>query len=197
MMLMPLVVLEGIDKSGKKTQTRLLARKLADSGLRVGFVAFPDYGTPLGREIKRFLEGSVMFRPEVRQLLFTANRWERESDMSGWLREERFVVADRYIPAGLVYGLANGLDLDWMIGLEEGLPRPSLVVVFDVSPEVTSARSRAKDIYEQDLEFQRRVRELYLKLAKLFGWEVVDGEQPIPDVAEEVWRRVSRALNII
>ena len=194
---MPLVVLEGIDKSGKKTQTQLLAKRLVASGLGVELVAFPDYGTPLGREIKRFLEGSVVFRPEVRQLLFAANRWERESDISDWLRKQRFVVADRYIPAGLVYGIANGLDLDWMTRLEEGLPKPSVVVVFDVSPEVTSARSRTKDIYERDLELQRRVRELYLKLSRVFGWEVVNGEQPIQDVAEEVWGHVSKALKIL
>jgi dTMP kinase len=193
---MPLIALEGIDKSGKKTQTQLLARRLAESGLRAEPIAFPDYRTPLGLEIKSFLEGSVVFRPEVRQLLFVANRWERESDISGWLRERRFVIADRYIPAGLVYGLANGLSLDWMLKLEEGLPRPDMVIVLDLSPRVTALRSGRKDIYERDLEFQQRVRELYLQLGKSFEWQVVNGEQPVKRVAEQVWDRVSRIIDI-
>jgi len=194
--LMPLIVLEGIDKSGKKTQTGLLARRLADSGLLVECVAFPDYGTPLGLEIRRFLEGSVMFRPEVRQLLYVANRWERESDISGWLRERRFVVADRYIPAGLVYGLANGLSLEWMLKLEEGLPKPEMVIVLDLSPEVTALRGGKKDIYERDLEYQKKVRDLYLQLGRLFDWEIVDGGQPVMRVAEDVWDLVSRVAGV-
>jgi dTMP kinase len=193
---MPLIVLEGIDKSGKKTQTELLARRLSNSGLRVEHVAFPDYGTPLGKEIRKFLEGSVAFRPEVRQLLFVANRWERESDISGWLCERRFVVADRYIPAGLVYGLANGLSLDWMLKLEEGLPEADMVVVLDLSPEVTAVRGGKKDIYERDLEYQKRVRELYLQLGKSFDWKIVNGAQPVLSVAEDVWNLVSRIVGV-
>jgi dTMP kinase len=193
---LPLIAIEGIDKAGKGTQARILAGRLSSGGLKVEHLAFPDYQTPLGREIKRFLAGKVALRPEVRQLLFVANRWEREADIRDWLAKGVFVIADRYTPSGLVYGLANGLDLRWMLKIEEGLPQADLVIVLDVSPEVASKRGGIGDIYEQDISLQGRVRTLYLELGRVFNWEIVDGEKTINDVALDVWRTVSRRFSV-
>lgn len=193
---MPLIVLEGIDKAGKNTQARLLAENLRRDGKTVNCISFPDYTTPLGREIKRFLMGKVDFRPEVRQLLYVANRWEREGDISRWLREGNYVIADRYSQANLVYGMANGLDLNWMLALEEGLPKADSVVVLDISPEVAVRRERGKDVYEKDMEFQRRIRSLYLELGEKLGWKVVNGMRDPKEVAEEVLRLVEGTLGL-
>jgi len=187
---LPLIVLEGIDKAGKNTQARLLAENIRRDGKTVNCISFPDYTTPLGREIKRFLMGKVDFRPEVRQLLYVANRWEREGDISRWLREGNYVIADRYSQANLVYGMANGLDLNWMLALEEGLPKADSVVVLDITPEVAVRRERGKDVYEKDMEFQRRIRSLYLELGEKLGWKVVNGMRDPKEVAEEVLRLV-------
>jgi len=62
----------------------------------------------------------VNLGPEVRQFLYVANRWERVQDLRHWLNQKKVVIADRYVPSGLVYGLANGLELDWMVNLEKG-----------------------------------------------------------------------------
>jgi len=193
---LPLIVLEGIDKAGKNTQAKLLAENLRRHGKTVNCISFPDYTTPLGREIRRFLMGKVDFRPETRQLLYVANRWEREGDISRWLGEGNYVIADRYSQANLVYGMANGLDLNWMLALEEGLPRASLVLVLDVSPEVAVKRERGKDVYEKDIAFQRRIRSLYLELGEKFGWRVVNGERDVPEVAEDVLRLVQETLGL-
>jgi dTMP kinase len=193
---LPLIVLEGIDKAGKNTQARLLAENLRRDGKTVNCISFPDYTTPLGREIKRFLMGKVDFRPEVRQLLYVANRWEREGDISRWLREGNYVIADRYSQANLVYGMANGLDLNWMLALEEGLPKADSVVVLDISPEVAVRRERGKDVYEKDMEFQRRIRSLYLELGEKLGWKVVNGMRDPKEVAEEVLRLVEGTLGL-
>ncbi|MEM2094531.1 MAG: dTMP kinase [Candidatus Bathyarchaeia archaeon] len=192
---MSIIALEGIDKSGKKTQAKLLAKRLIETGRAVQCISFPDYQTPLGQQIKSFLEGGATFRPEVRQLLYVANRWEREADLKKWLHDGVCVIADRYIPAGLAYGLANGLDLGWMLKLEEGLPKPTMVIVLDLPPQVAAQRDGSKDLYERDFQFQRKVRESYLQLSRIFQWEIVDAAQPIPKVAEEVWRLVSRLLS--
>jgi len=194
---LPLIVLEGIDRAGKDTQTKLLAENLRRAGKTVNCISFPDYSTRLGREIRGFLKGKVAFRPKVRQLLYVANRWEREADISKWLKEGNYVIADRYIPAGLVYGMANGLDLDWMLGLEEGLPKADLVLVLDVAPEVAAKRGKDKDVYEKDVEFQRRTRSLYLELGERLGWRIVNGEKSPTEVAEEVSRLVQETLQVM
>ncbi|MBS7644087.1 dTMP kinase [Candidatus Bathyarchaeota archaeon] len=192
-----LICLEGIDQAGKKSQTCILAEKLRQANYSVEVIAFPDYTTPLGREIQEYLKGIRLFNPQVRQMLYVANRLERLEDIIHWLKTGRIIIADRYTPSGLAYGLANGLNLKWMISLEHSLPSADLVIVLDISPETAFQRRELKgDIYEQDEDFLRRVRTAYLKLAKKFGWVIINGENPIEIVSEQVWKVVAKKLRI-
>jgi len=194
---MPLITVEGIDKSGKGTQTTLLVSRLKKTKHDAVCIAFPDYETPLGKEISRFLRGKVDFSPEIRQLLYVANRWERRKDIDRWLREGKVVVADRYIPSGIVYGLANDLGYNWVTVLEEGLPKPDLVIVIDVAVDSSFRRNdgEARDVYEKNRVFLEKVRRIYLELARKLGWVVVDGDAPIEHVHEEVWKNVLKLLS--
>lgn len=187
---MPLIVLEGIDKAGKDTQSKLLEGRLAGRGLRVKCISFPDYGTPIGKEIKKFLQGKLDLRPEVRQLLYVANRWERQRDLEEWLEKGMYVIADRYIPSGLVYGLANGLNLNWMLKLEEGLPAADIIIVIDISAEASYHREKKKDIYEKDMIFLGKVRSSYLELARKFNWLIINGEMSVDEVSQRIWENI-------
>jgi len=193
---LPLLVLEGIDKAGKATQLKFLAKRLTAEGYRVEHISFPDYETPLGKEIRKFLQGEIDLRPEVRQLLYVANRWERVQDLEQWLRKEAFVIADRYSPSGIAYGLANKLDLNWMLNLEEGLPTPEMVILVQISVKTSHEREVKKDRYERDEVFLEKVRNAYIDLSKKFQWCVVNGENSPKDVAREIWEKVSKQLNI-
>jgi len=189
-----LICIEGIDGSGEGTNARLLAKKLKQEGYKVCSISFPDYTTPIGKEIKRFFQGKHNIIPEVRQCLFVANRWERKPEMEEWLNEGRIVIANRYTPSGLVYGLANGLDLEWMINLERGLPPADMVIVIDVSVDTHFQRKKERDVYEKDRRFLERVRTVYLDLAKKFKWKVVDGERQVDEVAGKVWELTSKLI---
>jgi len=193
---MSLIALEGIDKSGKRTQTQLLLARLKKVGVDSESIAFPDYGTPLGKSIQNFLHGYVQFCPEVRQLLYAANRWERKKDIDRWLKAGKVVIANRYIPSGLVYGLANDLDLNWMKKLEEGLPPTNLVIVIDVTVDTAFNRfkEQKRDIYESNKPFLEKVRTTYLSLANELKWIVINGESSIKKIHEQVWRNVRDAL---
>jgi len=193
---LPLIVLEGIDKAGKYTQTRLLEKKLKKRGLDVKSIAFPDYKTLLGKEIKKFLQGEVDFRPEVRQLLYVANRWERQRDLVNWLQRGIYIIADRYIPSGLAYGMANGLSLDWMLKLEEGLPTPDLVIIIDIPVNVSYGREEEQDVYEKDKIFLTKVRSSYHELAKRFHWSTVNGQTEIEKVSQEIWKRIQSSIQV-
>lgn len=190
-----LIALEGIDKSGKETQTKLLKAWLESLGYKVETIAFPDYSTPIGKEIKAFLDGSRSFTVEVRQLLYVANRWERKDDIERWINEGKIVIADRYIPSGIAYGLANGLPLDWLLCLEEGLPKANLVIVMDITVDTSFKRmGREKDRYERNRAFLERVRDSYLKLSKKFNWHVIDGERSVNDVFSDIKKIVESFL---
>ncbi|MFH0897673.1 MAG: dTMP kinase [Candidatus Bathyarchaeota archaeon] len=193
---MPLIVLEGIDKAGKNTQSKLLVKRLDERGVEAKWIAFPDYGTPLGKEIKKFLQGKIDLRPEVRQLLYVANRWERKTDIEAWLKKGAFVIADRYIPSGLAYGLANHLNLDWMLKLEGGLPSEDIVIIIDISTEASYNREEKKDIYEKDKVFLAKVRSSYLELARRFGWIIVNGETSVDNVSNEIWKSLTGSISL-
>ena len=80
-----LIAFEGLDQSGKETQTRHLRARLEQLGRRVHPLSFPDYSTPIGQEIKQALAGERDFPPDVLQLLYVANRFEYKPRLDLWL----------------------------------------------------------------------------------------------------------------
>jgi dTMP kinase len=190
-----LITIEGPDAAGKKTQGFMLANWLATREIKVSSMSFPDYTTPIGREIKAFLNNERNYSAEVRHILFAANRWERKGDITKLLTEKNFLIVNRYTESNIVYGLANGLKEDWLWNLEHGLPKPNLVFVLDVGIEEILQRRKSRDKYEADLTLQEKVRDIYIKLSKKHGWSVVNGSRPIEDVHKEIKEIVIRKFS--
>lgn len=175
-----LIGIEGIDAAGKRTQSSLLKDWFNSKGFSTSGLSFPDYSTRLGNEIKEFLRGSRSYSPEVRHMLFAADRWEHKSLIEERLRRYNAVVVNRYTESNFAYGIANGLPLEWLVNLEAGLPKTDLVLVLDAPPSALSGRrGRVKDDYEKDTALQSRARDAYLELANRFGWTVINAAQPI------------------
>ena len=170
-----LIAVEGIDQAGKWTVCERLVRELRAGGVSAELTGFPDYTTPLGEEIGRFLARQRDYSVQVRQLLYAANRWERAPELHAWLGAGRAVVIDRYVGSGLAYGAAQGLDLDWMACVERDLPVPDLTILLDIPPEMSLARKPAgRDAYESRLDLLSKVRRAYLRLAESPSWRTVD-----------------------
>ena len=186
-----LIAFEGLDQSGKETQARLLRDRLRASGAKARVVSFPDYGTSIGEEIARALQGERDYGPDVMQLLYITNRYERRDDMQRWQEAGITLLCDRYVASSVAYGEAHGLDPGWLTSLQIYLPQPDLTVWLDIAPEISVARKASgRDRYEQDLALQARVRESYLRQAAQPNWIRVDGERSPNDVADEVAERV-------
>ncbi len=184
-----LLVIEGPDKAGKSTQARMLNDALTRMGYRCATMSFPDYSTPIGREIEAFLQGKREYPLRVKHMLLSANRWEKKDELERLLAENDVVILNRYYQSNLVYGLANGLDIQWLEMLDRCLPKEDLVIVLHVSADTAleraSLNSMHKDEFE-NIEMLRRVSLLYLELAERYGWVVVDGSRG----REEVHRAV-------
>ncbi|MCS4540939.1 MAG: dTMP kinase [Euryarchaeota archaeon] len=190
-----LIVLEGLDQSGKETQIKLLAKRLENEKYRFQKIAFPDYSTPIGKEIEAFLQGKRAYYLRLRHMLYAANRWEKKEDIESWLNQGKIVIIDRYSQSNLAYGLAHGLSLQWLFNLEKGLPRADLAIVIDVSPQTSYKRKQKnRDIYEMDLDYLTKVREAYLKLSRKFKWAVIDGEKSVKNVHAAIWKIVNKFL---
>jgi dTMP kinase len=190
-----LVALEGIDAVGKRTHSGLLGSWLRSHGVRTGTMSFPDYNTAIGREIKGYLQDSRDYPLEVGHMLYAVNRWEKKTEIESLLAQSDVLIVNRYYPSNFAYGIANGLKLEWLANLEEGLPKAQLVLVLDApASELFSRRRRAKDRNERDVAFQEKVRRAYRDLSKQLGWEVIDATVGIPKTSEAVVSAVSRAL---
>lgn len=190
-----LIAFEGLDQSGKQTQTRLLRDRIRAAGCKARAVSFPDYGTAIGEELARALQGERDYGPEVMQLLYIANRYERRPDLDRWRTAGIALLCDRYVASSIAYGEAQGLDPVWLAELQRFLPQPDLTILLDVAPETAVTRKAAgRDRYEQDRALQARVRDSYLRQAQQPAWLRVDGERPVPDVAAAIGAEVEPRL---
>lgn len=188
------IAIEGIDAVGKRTQTSILQSWLRSRGLTTRALSFPDYETAIGREIRKFLDGVVHYPPEVRAMLYAANRWEKKAELEGILSRNDALIVDRYTGSNLAYGSSSGLDLQWLLNLEAGLPEPDIVLVLDAPPVKLMPRRGAKDSYEQNVTLQLQARSAFLKLAEKFGWTVIDANKGISETSTAAKQAVSRVL---
>jgi dTMP kinase len=186
-----LIAFEGLDQSGKATQAKALVSRLEHDGRAVTPVSFPDYQTPIGRELRAALDGARPFPADVMQLLYVANRFEYRDRLQQWLREGQVVVCDRYRASSVAYGEAQGLDPAWLEEIQRPLPPADVTVLLDIRPEAGVARKQTdRDVYERDLALLGRVRDSYHRQARAHAWTIVDGEQSKDAVSAAVWAAV-------
>jgi dTMP kinase len=91
-----IIVIEGIDKAGKETQSSLLINALKFSGKVCIVMDFPDYTTPIGQEIRAFVDGKRNYTYETKHVLMSANRWEKKKEIESLIENNTILILDRY-----------------------------------------------------------------------------------------------------
>lgn len=190
---MKLLVIEGIDGAGKSTQIKLLREFLRNTGFKNEYLHFPKTDAPyFGELIARFLRGEFGSLSEVDPylvaMLYAGDRKDSAPLIEGWLREKKFVLLDRYTYSNVAYQCAKLGDqaeqeklMNWILSLEFNhfaIPKPDLNVFLDVpfsftEKKLLSDRSGSdrdylkgnKDIHEESLSFQRKVRDMYIRVS--------------------------------
>ncbi len=185
-----------MDKAGKTTQSNLLEKSLISSGKKAIVVNFPDYSTFIGTEIKNFLDGKRTYPIQVQHMLLSANRWERYEQISNLLKDGYIIIMNRYYQSNLVYGISNGLTLEWVRNLDHGLPKEDLVLILEVDPGISQSRSSFRDSFENNLYLLNKVLTNYRILAEQFGWIIIDGTQQIELVHKAIMNEVSKLLKL-
>jgi dTMP kinase len=192
-----LIAFEGLDQSGKQTQAERLQQFAESRGRTCRMVSFPAYETPIGQEIHKALHGGREYPPDVLQLLYIANRYERKPQIELWLAEGAIVVCDRYRASSVAYGEAQGVDAAWLADAQRLLPAPALTILLDIAPETAAGRKASnRDRYERDLALLSRVRESYRRQAKQDDWLRLDGERPKDEVTADVVSAVQSRLGL-
>jgi dTMP kinase len=190
---MKLFVIEGVDGSGKSTQMKLLREYMASRGFDCEYLHFPRTDAPyFGELIARFLRGEFGSLNEVDPyliaLLYAGDRKDAAEMIRGWLEKKKIVILDRYTYSNIAYQCAKIGDLqsqdklmNWIIALEFNhfaIPRPDLTFFLDVPFSFTRKKlssdrlgddrnylNGTRDIHEESLNFQKKVRDIYLRVA--------------------------------
>lgn len=210
-----LIVLEGLDGAGKSTQVRKLLDYLGQKCPKLEYIHFPRYEAPVyGGLISRFLRGEFgpidQVHPQLVALLFAEDRHGAAPEIKKAIAGGATVLLDRYVYSNIAYQCAKLADTgeaetlrEWILNTEFGEfdePRPDLNIFLNVpigfvEKNISSERKgsdraylhHAQDIHEADIEFQKRVRAMYLRQAEVDkGLQVVDcsdenGEMLPPD----------------
>jgi dTMP kinase len=193
-----LIAFEGLDQSGKQTQTDALAAALTAAGHECERLSFPDYTTAIGTEIHKGLHGGRDYAADVMQLLYVANRYEFRARLESWVAEGRIVVCDRYRASSVAYGEAQGLDAAWLTDIQRFLPAADLTILLDIPPEVAVERKAAdRDRYERDLDLLTRVRTSYRAQASGPGWILIPGDRDKAAVSADVRETVRSRLGLL
>lgn len=190
-----IIVIEGGDQAGKKTQSELLAKALRKRKLKTKIFSFPDYKTPVGKEIKKYLLGKRKLPVQVVHCLLAANRWEKLKDIKDAISKNSILIMNRYYQSNLVYGLVNKMNLTWLENLDAGLPRADLVIVLDVSQKEAFKRKKTKrDEFEKNQKFSKKISEAYRKLAKKKHWKIVNASRPKEIVHQDIMRIFTKKI---
>jgi dTMP kinase len=192
---MKLFVVEGLDGAGKTTQIRLLKQYLSGKGYSCEYLHFPRTDAPyFGELIARFLRGEFGSLSEVDPwlvaMLYAGDRKDASELISGWLRKGIIVLLDRYTYSNIAYQCAKIDDagerdnlMNWILDLEFrhfGIPVPDLNIFLDVPFSFTEKKllssrtgkdrdylNGTRDIHEESLALQKKVREIYLHVATI------------------------------
>jgi dTMP kinase len=197
-----LITFEGLDGSGKSTQTELLAEAIRGTRREVVTTREPG-GTPLGEQVRQMLLGDEGVSPWAEAALFAAARAELvERVIAPAVERGAIVICDRYLDSSLAYqGIARGLGVDRVLALN--LPAihghlPDRTYLLLVDPEESARRvGESRDrIEREDDEFRRKVDEAYRLLAQTFPQRIepVDGSRPAPDISKLIFGLVRDRL---
>jgi dTMP kinase len=189
-----IISFEGIDASGKKTQSQLLHKWLESKRVPSEYTSFPDYSTPIGQEIRAFLSGTKNYPVEARHMLYSVNRLEHKEKIESWLQQGRVIVINRYCDSNLAYGTGNGLSIEWLRTLESMMPQADYVFYLKSSYELSIKRKSDRDKFETDPDFLRRVSSVYDALAGNPNWFTIDADNSIESIQYEISRVAEKLL---
>ena len=185
------IVIEGLDGSGQSTQVELLRDFLNKKGYQVILTKEPTPDSQAGKKIREILDKKAKTKPQKLQELFTRDRKEHlENLIISALKEGKMVISDRYFFSTFAYGAASGLDLDWLIKMNDDFLLPDLTFSLNVSPKVCieriEKRGKRKTLFEKEKKLEK-VWHIYKTLPNRFeNVYMIEGEKTKKEVFSQI-----------
>ena len=196
------ITFEGLDGSGKSTQTELLAEAIEGTGRDVLTTREPG-GTPLGEEVRQVLLNGGEISPWAEAALFAAARAELvDRVIAPALDGGAVVICDRYLDSSLAYqGIARGLGVDRVLELnlpaiQGRLPDRTYLLLLDPEESARRVGGDGDRIEREGDDFRRKVDEAYRLLAQTFPQRIepVDAGRPAPEISKLIFGLVRNSL---
>ena len=213
------IAIDGLDGSGKGTQSEMLVQRLKEEGKRVRVLSFPMYENDSSLLVRMYLDGKLGDKPSdtnayAASMFFGADRYV--SYVTDWKKDildpDTYVVANRYTTANAVHQLSKLPEGEWEDFLrwlwdfefsKLGLPEPDLVLYLELPPSLSLSLVKSRsdstgqkmDIHEKDTEYMAKCYEAALYSCKRLGWKQIKcyhGEKirTREDIAEEIYKEV-------
>jgi len=217
-----LISMEGLDGSGKATQTELLCSDLTKRGITLRHVSFPDYAEPSSALAKMYLNGEFGSDPNEVNAYAASSFYsvDRYASYQKYWREDyqngALIVADRYTTSNIVFQLSKLPKLQWdsfILWLEDfeygklAIPRPDLTIYLDMPPVVSQKLLKNRyhgdenkmDIHESNTTYLNTCRASAFYAAKQLKWIVIncaDGENPktVEEVHAEIMKKIAEEM---
>jgi dTMP kinase len=201
-----LINFEGIDGSGKRSQSKLLVNKLEELGYTVQYYSYPEYGSIYGKILHDFLYSKIDLSVEEQFLVYLLDMVKNTPIIQKQLAQGDMVIMDRYYISTIVYQCANGFDFDkakQFASLLE-LPVPDLVIHMDVPVEVSYSRKFQQkndvDRFEGDLQLLEKVSIFYNRMIQdkfpTKNWLCLSGLETKFDIHQTIMKKISNLLDI-
>lgn len=186
-----LIIIEGIDGSGKTTQIDLLKKYLDGKNIAYEAISFPRYGENLyGKLVRRYLSGEFgsidKVNPYLVSLAYAGDRLLAKPLIEAWLNEGKIVIANRYVSSSIAHLGANLPEgtregfMRWVDELEyktNKLPKENLTILLNVDPHIgqKNVQGGEADIHEDNLPHLEEAAKIYLELSKSEqNWKVIN-----------------------
>ncbi|XP_073945052.1 uncharacterized protein [Choristoneura fumiferana] len=189
-----LIVIEGLDRTGKSTQCHTLVDSLLKKQIRAEYTNFPNRHTEIGKVINNYLLSKKELPDEAIHLLFSANRWEKMQELVKKLESGTSVVVDRYCYSGVAFSAAKGLDINWCKSSDSGLPEPDKVFFLTMPLESILQRNGFGQERYEVLTLQKKVSEMYNQL-KDDQWAVLDARRSVEEIQSEILKETMAIVN--
>ena len=190
------IVLDGGDGSGTTTHSHLLKGFLESKDFKVYLTQEPS-NSKIGILLREFLKDKNL-PPTTDALLFAADRdLHYNNEIKKKIDEGYIVISDRYIESSIIYQSIQSkeISVEWVKEINKFVAKPDITIILDVEPNIALAR-KTETVLEkfENIEFQKKVRKLYLKRAKQENYYIVNTNNIIELVQEEIQKIVLTKL---
>ncbi|MBU0476782.1 dTMP kinase [Patescibacteria group bacterium] len=193
------IVFDGLDGSGQSTQAEFLRDFLIKKGYQVILTKEPTLDSEAGKRLRKILDKKEKISSKELQELFAKDRKEHlENLIIPALKEGKVVISDRYFFSSFAFGSSSGLDLEWLIKINDEFLLPDLTFILKVSPEVCISRiikrKKERTLFEEKQKLEK-VWQIYKILPSRFkNIYIIGGERPIKEISNEIKEIINNKL---